>query len=92
MQSESNWDRLRDVLGPLSPLVDGWLAIVVALSWLLTRVVLILAFFTGFLVYGVVLRLLRRDPLSRQLRPDSDSYWGDNIVNNDSLDDFRKQY
>lgn len=86
-----SWDRLRQVLGPLSPVVDGWLKFVDAFTWLVTRIVLIGAFFTIFLLYGVALRLIRKDPMSRTI-DERDSYWESNVVNNKTVDEFKNMY
>lgn len=84
-------ERIKSILGPLSPVVDAWLKFVDGFSWVLTRIVLISTFFTVFLVYGVVLRVIRKDPMNRALE-ECDSYWDDNTVNNKSIDDFRSLY
>jgi len=83
--------RIGDALGPLEPIWDAWLLGVAALSWLLARVLLTLVFFTGFLAYGVVLRVLRRDPMRRTI-DDRDSYWGDNVVAIDNVEEFETLY
>lgn len=84
-------DQVKNSLGPLSPVVDAWLKFVDGFTWVLTRVVLISTFFTVFLAYGVVLRVIRKDPMNRTLE-ECDSYWDDNIVNNKSIDDFSNLY
>lgn len=84
-------DRIRGVLGPLSPIVDAWLKFVDAFTWFLTRIILISTYFTIFLAYGIILRLISKDPMKRTL-DERDSYWGNNLVNNKSIEEFRNLY
>ena len=44
------------------------------LGWINTRIILSLVFFAVFLPYGVVLRLLGKDPMARRLDENIDSY------------------
>lgn len=71
---------------------DGWMRIVDMFSWVATRVMLVILFFTMFLFYGLALRILKRDPLDRGIDTDRSTYWTDYIVTTDSLDEFKKQY
>jgi hypothetical protein len=87
-----SYRRLKSALSPLQPIYDAWMAVIAAFSWLLARIVLTILFFTAFLIYGVVLRIVRRDPMRRSLDPDRESYWGDNIVSNDELADYEVLY
>jgi hypothetical protein len=84
-------DRIKDALGPLSFLVDAWLRFVDGFTWFLTRVVLILTFFTIFVAYGVILRLISKDPMNRSIEG-RDSYWENNTINNKEMNDFRNLY
>lgn len=85
-------ERVREPLEPLRPLYDAWMATIAAFSWLLARVLLTLAFFTVFLTYGIVLRLLRRDPMNRSLDATASSYWQENVVSNKTIEEFQRQY
>lgn len=77
---------------PIRFLWERWLRVVDAFSWLVTRVALTLLFFTAFVVYGALLRVLRRDPLGRTIDRERESYWGEYFLTNETLDDFRRQY
>jgi hypothetical protein len=81
-----------DTFEPLRPVYDAWMKIIAAFSWVSVRVALVALFITMFLIYGLVLRVIRKDPMNRQLGADRESYWGDNIVDNTTLDDFKKMY
>jgi hypothetical protein len=81
-----------DTFEPLRPVYDAWMRVIAAFSWVSVRVALVALFVTMFLIYGLVLRVIGKDPMNRQLSADRESYWGDNIVNNLTFDDFKKMY
>lgn len=81
-----------DSLGPLEPVWDFWMILVRAFSWVVVRVGLLILFITVFLSYGLILRILRKDPLQRGLNSNAESYWGYNVISNTSIGDFKKQY
>lgn len=83
--------RLSTLLQPLRPLYDAWMSFIAGFSWVLVRVLLTVLFLTVFLIYGVVLRVVNKDPLRRDWY--DGSYWQEsNVVNNDSLEQYKKQY
>jgi hypothetical protein len=88
----SGYARIKRALEPLRPIYDAWMTVIAGFSWLLVRVLLTLLFFTAFVLYSVVLAVTRRDPMRRTLRPDASSYWGENVVVNDSLEEFERLY
>ncbi|MEJ7616722.1 MAG: SxtJ family membrane protein [Pyrinomonadaceae bacterium] len=51
-----------------------WMMLAVALGWINSRVLLTLLFYLAFMPYGVVSRLVGRDPLNRRGAA-RDSYW-----------------
>lgn len=77
---------------PLRPAYDAWMQVIAAFSWVLVRVILTIAFFTAFAIYGALLRLVRKDPMNRTVPTDEPTYWRDTVNSNDQLSDFRKQY
>jgi len=92
-------ERIRAIKGwiattfaPLKPVYDAWMWVIRAFNWVLARVVLTLAFVTVFFAYGVVLRIISKDPLNRGLDSERSSYWGDNVNDNEGLSDFQTQY
>jgi hypothetical protein len=52
----------------------GWMAVGHVLGWINTRMILGFVFYIVVSPIGFVRRLLRKDPMGRQLRPDLDSY------------------
>lgn len=77
---------------PLHPIYDAWMTVIAAFSWLLARVVLTIAFFTVFLLYGLILRLMSKDPMNRTLDGERASYWTDSDISSDSISEFKNQY
>lgn len=86
------FERTKAVLSPLRPLFDGWMLIVRGFSWLLARVFAVALFFTGFLGYGIVMRLVGFDPLHRTIDEDRETYWGETVTNCTNIEEFKKQY
>lgn len=84
--------RLKSVLEPLRPIYNAWMTVIRAFSWVLVRILLTGLFFTVFLLYGVSLRLLRKDPMQRKIHTEELTYWDDSVVTNRSMNDFKKQY
>ncbi len=58
----------------LAPVYRGWMRFGHVLGWINTRIILGLMFFTVFLVVAVIMKLLRKDPLSRKLDKTLNSY------------------
>jgi len=52
----------------------GWMAVGHVLGWINTRIILGFVFYIVVSPIGIVRRLLGKDPMGRQLRPDLDSY------------------
>jgi hypothetical protein len=58
----------------LRPAFRGWMAIGRILGWINTRLILGALFYTLFLLTGVMLRLLGKDPMHRRFEPDAKTY------------------
>ena len=52
----------------------GWMAIGHVLGWINTRLILGIIFYALFTPIGFFMRLLGRDPMSRQFEPSADTY------------------
>ena len=61
----------------LRPLLAGWLKVVLAINWAMTRLLLGLVFYTMIVPARLVLRIAGDDPLNRQWEPEAASYWED---------------
>ncbi len=61
--------------GLLRPIEWAWMKVALALGWFMTRVILGIVFFLVFTPAGLILRLLRKDPLGLRLHSAAESYW-----------------
>jgi hypothetical protein len=53
----------------------GWMVLAFPVGWTVSQVMLALMFFGLFTPFGLVFRLIGRDPLQRTRRLDRQSYW-----------------
>lgn len=53
----------------------GWMALALALGWLMTRVILTLVWALVFVPVGLLFKLTGRDALRRRPDPDAETYW-----------------
>jgi len=68
------------VLGVLAPVVlrpvhRVWMTLAFAMGFVMTRVILTLAFFGVVTPIGVLMRALGKDPLPKHRDPEAESYW-----------------
>jgi len=61
--------------GALRPVERVWMRAATAMGWVMTRVILGLIFLLVFTPAGLVLRLLRKDPLELRFARHQPSYW-----------------
>lgn len=59
----------------LRPIHRAWMALALALGYVMTRVLLTLVFVLLFIPIGLTLRLLGKDLLDRRLDPHAPTYW-----------------
>jgi Saxitoxin biosynthesis operon protein SxtJ len=53
----------------------GWMVLAFPIGWTVSQVMLALIFFGLFMPFGLVFRLIGRDPLQRRRRSHRKSYW-----------------
>ena len=63
------------VPGLLGPVYRVWMTLALALGFVMTRVILTIAFVVLFVPIGLVFRLIGRDPLRQRPDPGAASYW-----------------
>jgi len=61
----------------LRPVERIWMKAARAMGWVMTRVILGIAFIILFAPAGLVIRLLGKDPLGLRFRPDEETYWNE---------------
>jgi hypothetical protein len=58
----------------LAPVHRVWMKLAHGLGWINTRIILSAVFFLLFFPFGVIMRLVAKDPMARCLDKDADSY------------------
>ena len=58
----------------LKTLHTGWMKFGHVAGWINTRIILGLVFYTVFLPFGLIMRLIGNDPMKRKLDNESESY------------------
>lgn len=76
----------------LKPIYIIWMRLALVLSWIMTRLILILIFYLVFTPIGLVLKLFGKDLLDRRIEKGRSSYW--NVKENKSFDksNYERQY
>ena len=59
----------------LRPVERVWMKVAGWMGWVMTRVILGIVFLVLFTPAGLVLRLLRKDPLELRIKPEAQTYW-----------------
>jgi hypothetical protein len=73
----------------IRPIFVGLTVATFPIGWVVSLLVLAGLFYGVFTPIGLVFRLIGRDPLQRQSRPHSDSYWVPKVVQIDPQSYFR---
>jgi hypothetical protein len=74
----------------LHPVYAGWMKFGHVMNWINTRLILGILFFGIFLPFGVVMRLIGKDPMHRKLDKAADSYWSES--RRDPKDNVERPY
>ncbi len=59
----------------LRPIERVWMIVALAMGYVMTRVILGLVFLLVFTPSGLVIRMLRKDPMNLRFDPQASSYW-----------------
>jgi len=76
----------------LQPVFWAWMKFSVGLNWVMTRLILSLAFFLMIVPMRVILMIVRHDPLNRSWKPDLPSYWEDAEEQPEDLERYMNQF
>lgn len=76
----------------LWPIHKVWMPVAKGIARALTWLLLTLVFYTIFTAYGVILKLIRKDPLDRRFEKDRNSYWHRRHDGPFDPERLRKQY
>ena len=58
----------------LAPVYRGWMKFGSVLGWINSRIILGFVFFTLFLVAGIIMRIIGKDPMSRKMDVEAETY------------------
>ncbi len=72
------------------PIYRGWMLAVWPIGWLVTHLLLAIAFYLVVTPVGLLLKLLGRDPLERRFDPEATSYWRKRERDAEPSDYFRQ--
>jgi len=76
----------------LQPVFAAWMKFSLALNWVMTRVLLMTAFFGMIVPTRVILRLAGKDPMKRGWDPEAPSYWEDPEEQPEEFDRYFNQF
>jgi len=61
----------------LAPVLWLWLRIAFCINFVVTHVILVLAYYLVITPTGLIMRAVGHDPMQRKRKPDDESYWED---------------
>lgn len=76
----------------LYPVFVVWIKFAEVLNWIMTRVLLSIAFFLMITPVRVLVRLFGEDPLKRRFLQESDTYWEDAEEQPEELERYLNQF
>jgi cytochrome b subunit of formate dehydrogenase len=76
----------------LKPLFLIWMSLAMIIGYIMTRVILSLIYILIFTPIGIVIRLLRKDPLQEKFHPDAKTYWIPKEKNEFSPENAERQF
>ncbi len=68
----------------------GWMYAAFPIGWIVTHVILALIYYLVFTPIGLAMRLLGKDPMNRNLEPETKSYWIEHRSDEDPARYFRQ--
>ena len=76
----------------LKPVYHAWMKFALALNWVMTRVLLTIAFYGMIAPAGIIYRLVAGDPLKRKWDPAAGTYWEPPDDQPGELDAYKNQF
>jgi len=76
----------------LKPIFDRWMKFALVLNWIMTRIMLAIAWFLLFIPMRVILRLAGKPMLTKTWDPEAPSYWEDPEAQPDEIEKYRHQF
>jgi len=79
-------------VGILRPLYTAWMKLAFLLSWVNTRLILILLYFCLFLPIGFFMKIFGADPIDKRIERSKKTYWVKKEAFNFSKTDYERQF
>ena len=76
----------------LKPLFIIFTKVAHAIGWFNTRVILIVVYYVLLTPIGLIMRILRKDPLDRKIDKNKETYWIDRVRVSATNDNLEKQF
>jgi len=76
----------------LKPVFYVWIRFGLGMNWVMTRLVLLIAFWLMIVPTRVLIRLFGKDPLKREFLPGAPSYWEDPEEQPETIDRYFNQF
>jgi hypothetical protein len=76
----------------LKPVFYLWIKFGLGMNWVMTRVILLIAFWLMIVPARILIRLFGTDPLKREFLPATPSYWEDAEEQPESIDRYFNQF
>ncbi len=80
------------VPGLLKPIYRAWMKFALALNWVMTRVLLTIAFYGMITPVAIIYRLVSGDPLKRKWDPSAATYWEDPDDQPREIEAYKNQF
>lgn len=76
----------------LKPILIAWMKLAEVLNWIVTRVVLTIAYILVLTPMGFIMRAMGKDPLNRKYLPEANTYWEDPPDQPEGIEHYRRQF
>jgi len=76
----------------LKPVHTAWMALALAMGWVMSRVILSIVFFVVMTPIGLIMRLLGKDILDQKIDRQKESYWIKRSKSDGSAEGYERQF
>lgn len=76
----------------LKPIYFIWMRFAHILGWINTRLLLFIVFFLIFTPIGLIMKLLKIDPLQSRIQKSTSTYWFDKEIKPSAMTDYERQF
>ncbi len=76
----------------LKPVHTAWMALALAMGWVMSRVILCIVFFVVITPIGLIMRLAGKDILDQNINRQKESYWIKKMKSDGSTESYERQF